>query len=61
MTSTDLMFASGLCLVECNSNDTIRSAVCFLIPVGFWSSVRGAAARVSAGAMVPAEGSSLAR
>ena len=57
MTSTDLMFASGLCLFECNSNNTIRSAVRLVIPVGFWSSMRGAAARVSAGAIVPAEGS----
>ena len=37
MTITDLMFASSLCLVECNINNTIRSAVCCLIPVDFWS------------------------
>ena len=40
MTTTDLMFASGLCLLECNSDDTIRSAVCCLIPVGFWSELK---------------------
>ena len=30
------MFASGLYLLECNSDDTTSSAVCCLIQVGFW-------------------------